>query len=481
MPKQASDVNCKYCGTAVRVERTRKPPPPELAKPQTVYVKSGLPGFVLWIIILTGVLPAFIPLFIFAGPALFKVFSNHYGSMPMTCGMNEEVEIEDRNFTGSDTLITAELNCKLTIRNSNLSGGIIVNSKGNLELIVENSTLEGKDVGLQLDTNANVTLRKGSVLKSPALAVGGGTNVSVTLDASTIEAGFHGLDLGVNGKLTLAHKSKASSDGPLVQGETNLEVTVDDSSLDSKDVAIAGNLNTKLKFVRGAKVHGARTAVRTAGNMRMTLDNASVVSEGTAICSTYNTEITASHSIVQGAVEALRLERKPNELDLRDTSVRGIQVFDASGCAGASAAGDATVAPVAAEPPMDPRKFFPGNLPPGTYRVKLPAGAAAVPVPTPAPAPAVPPFDADAAARALDAAARSASANCRSSQGKPVRIFVNPGFTPDGANRGAAPSNAALSGTSEEACVLGIFRRVRIPPFDPKTLPGGMGRNVELK
>jgi hypothetical protein len=476
VPKDATDVDCKYCGNPVHIERTRKPPPPELAKPQTVYVKSGLPGFILWIIILTGVLPAFIPIFIFAAPAVFKVLSKHNATMPMTCAMNEEVEIEGKTFSGSDTLITAELNCKLTIKNSNLTGGIVVHGNGNLQLIVENSTLEGRDVGLMLDNNASVTLRKGSVLKSPQTAVNGTTNVTVTLDGSSLEAGYRGFELGVNGKVNLVRKSKATADNAVIQGETNLEVTLDDSSIDSKDVAIAGNINTKLKLLRGAKVHGARTAIRAGANLKMTLDNATVVSEGTAICSGYNADIIAAHSIVQGGVEALRFQRKPSELDLQDTSIKGLQVFDAPGCSAGASAGDVPAAPELARP-VDPSQFF-KNSPKGVSRVTIPSPAAA---PTPVPPPAPPPFDADAAARALDAAARSASANCRSSTGKPFQIFVNPGFTPDGANRGAVPSNAALGGTPEAACVLPIFRRVRIPPFDPKTLPSGMGRSVSLK
>jgi hypothetical protein len=172
------------------------------------------------------------------------------------------------------------------------------------------------------------------------------------------------------------------------------------------------------------------------------------------------------------------MQRKPNELDLVDTSIRGVQNLEASGCAAGNSANDVPAAPEAA-PAVNPSQFIKG-LPRGTTRVTVsnPTPAAA---PPPVPPPVPPPFDADAAARALDAAARSASANCRSSTGKPFRIFVNPGFTPDGANRGAVPSNPALGSAPEAACVLGIFRRVRIPPFDPKTLPGGMGRNVELK
>jgi hypothetical protein len=328
-----------------------------------------------------------------------------------------------------------------------------------------------------LENNASVTLRKGTVLKSPQTAVNGTTNVTVTLDGASLEAGYRGFELGVNGKVNLVHKAKVTAEAAAIQGETNLEVNVDDSTIDSKEEAIAGNVNTKLKLMRGSKIHGARTAIRTGSNLRLTLDNSTVMSEGTAICSATNAEINAAHSIVQGGVEAFRFARKPSELELRDTQVKGLQLFEASGCS----SGGASEVPAAPEParPVDPSQFF-KNLPKGVSRVTIPSPTPTA-APTPVAPPVTPPFDADAAARALDAAARSASANCRSSTGKPFQIFVNPGFTPDGANRGAVPSNASLGNTPEAACVLGIFRRVRIPPFDPKTLPGGMGRNVSLK
>src|SRR5204863_7774072 len=125
---------------------------------------------VIWIIVLTAVVPAFIPVLIFAGPLLTKMYSSRFGSIPTVCAMNEELEVNGQTYSGSGTLIVAELNCKLTIRDSKLTGDVVVESKGNLELTVENSTLEGKDVGLKLDVNAKVNLTKGTVLNSTELA-----------------------------------------------------------------------------------------------------------------------------------------------------------------------------------------------------------------------------------------------------------------------------------------------------------------------
>src|SRR5204862_590762 len=131
---------------------------------------------------------------------------------------------------------------------------------------------------------------------------------------ASIESGSRGLDLGVNGKVWLVHKSKATSDGPTVNGDTNLEVTVDESIIDSKEFAVVGESNTKIKLTRGANVHGGRTAIKSGVNLKLTLENSTVSSEGSAVCSSYNTEIAATHSTLSGGVEALRLQRKPNEL-----------------------------------------------------------------------------------------------------------------------------------------------------------------------
>jgi len=57
------------------------------------------------------------------------------------------------------------------IKDSTLKSDIVVFAKNLVEVTIENSTLEGKDVGLKLDNNSKVSLTKGSVLKSPQLAV----------------------------------------------------------------------------------------------------------------------------------------------------------------------------------------------------------------------------------------------------------------------------------------------------------------------
>jgi DNA-directed RNA polymerase subunit RPC12/RpoP len=111
-------------------------------------------------------------------------------------------------------------------------------------------------------------------------------------------------------------------------------------------------------------------------------------------------------------------------------------------------------------------------------RLARPTASAPAAAPTPTEPPKPPPFNTAAAVAGLDAAKAKAEAACRGSDG--VRLFVQMGFDPDGANRGAALSDPKLKGTPEAKCALKIFRAVRIPAFDPATRPSGLGRPVRL-
>jgi hypothetical protein len=166
------------------------------------------------------------------------------------------------------------------------------------------------------------------------------------------------MDLGINGTVVLAHQASLASDGPAVSGEMNLEATLDESKIDSKDVAVSGGANTKLKLTRNATLHGARMGVRSGTNLHVALENSTIASEGTAVCAGYNTEITASHSVISGLPESLRLAGKPNALDLTESSLRGAEVFDAEGCGGGSAITGAT-----APAPVPVKPVFPHPMP----------------------------------------------------------------------------------------------------------------------
>jgi DNA-directed RNA polymerase subunit RPC12/RpoP len=334
VPKKATEVACAYCGTKIRVERAQSAPPAHEAKPHTVYVKPGLPSFVIWFIVLTSVVPVIVPIALVVGPLLFGVVQTHVTgvTLPATCPPNGELELVGANYSGDGTVVTAEVNCKLRIKDSKLSGDVAVDAKANVEVTVENSTLEGKDVAIKLDVNSKANVTKGSVVKSPEVAVSGGTNAELSVDASRVEGGSRAVETTVNGKVRLGHEAVVESAEKAIVAELNLEITVDDSSVHGKDAAIDSGLNTKLKAVRQGRIAGDKVGVRASHNLKATLENAVVESLGPAICAGYNAELEATRSTIAGGGDALRFARKPEDLELSESQVRGAQNFDAENC-----------------------------------------------------------------------------------------------------------------------------------------------------
>jgi hypothetical protein len=58
---------------------------------------------------------------------------------------------------------------------------------------------------------------------------------------------------------------------------------------------------------------------------------------------------------------------------------------------------------------------------------------------------------------------------------------VSAGFEPDGNNSSAKVTNADRIGAPAAACVEAIFRRVKIPAFDPASRPSASTKAVLLK
>lgn len=174
---------------------------------------------------------------------------------------------------------------------------------------------------------------------------------------------------------------------------------------------------------------------------------------------TSNIDIDARKSAIKGGQNAFMLNTSPSKLGLVETQVTGAQVFDAR--ESQKPRPGATIRPGAALPPV------PAAAPkPNATAPKAKATAAR--------------FDGGAATAALDKARDSAEASCKSSTpGKKANVMIDPGFLPEGTNANAAV-RAPFKGTPEGLCVEGIFKKVKIPPFEPSTLAGGMMRYVTL-
>ncbi len=117
-PEQ-DEVSCQYCGQRLQLapSRTRG----GAAGAQSSVKARVLHGALTVIALLAGAV---------GFRALDGGFSSKAGSglalplkapsFPLSCGSNQELTISGRKFEGRGTLITADVNCKLTIRDSTL-------------------------------------------------------------------------------------------------------------------------------------------------------------------------------------------------------------------------------------------------------------------------------------------------------------------------------------------------------------------------
>lgn len=522
----ATSVKCQYCGAAVEVERTRAPPPEDPARPPTVYVSPGLPRAAVIAIVMTALLPIGITTLTMFGSTITGAITSHTITFPMTCGNNDDVQIVGRTYAGSGTLITAGLNCKLHIKDSKLSGDVVVVGKQSNDITIENSTLEGKDAAIRLEMNGHVHATNGSVLRGTNAAIGGGINTTIELEDGRVEGGDDGItgdlnteihatrttisghdaaialennghvfgdvltltgnvigieaetnlevaveqstitggETGVKGAANLharlSKKSRITGKTVGIDAGNNLELTLDDSVVDSDDIGALTEWNPHLKLVHGARLRGGKVGLDAGENLEALLQQGTIESAGTALCGKNNARIEARNASISGT-PALHFEREP-ELRLVETAVIGTRLFDGKGCDAPS-----------------PRPDMAGPAAARRSKSAAPPPAPVQPRPPGAPPPTGPSFDGAAAVIALDAATRAANAQCRSSSGKPEKAFVTPGFSPDGRNTGAQVDDG-LRNLPEGRCVEGIFRNVRIPPFDPTIRPSGLVRSVDL-
>jgi len=526
LPVQAGlpSVRCQYCGTTVQVEYTRRERAPGADTPPTVYVAPGLPKAAIVGIVLSAMLPMGIAGVTIFGSTISSAVKSTVVTFPMDCGNNESLRIAGTTYSGPGPLVRAPMNCKLTVVDSKLSSDVIVQGGVNTEVTVENATLDATDVAVRFQTNGTLHASGNCLVRGKSAAIAGGVNTKIDLEDARVEGGdvgisgevnaeihatraaikghdaaiavgtnghvfgtslsvegdLHGIDGDTNLELSFEQSTLSAGDVGVragsnfharltkqshIAGKTtavdagdNLELSVQESSIDSDDTGARTRWNPHVKVLRDGKLHGGRVALEAGENLDLTVEQGSIESAGTAICGKHNAEIEGRGGAISGAA-ALRFERAPAER-LVGTTVTGARVYDGKGC-GAPA------------PPVTT-----GDTQP--LAARAPSGTPLhAPRPTSPSGPTAPPFDAAAAVIALDAASRAASAQCRSSSGKPEQLSMAPGFDSEGRNSGATATT--LHGSAEAACAERIFRSVRIPPFDPATRPAGLTRTISLK
>lgn len=275
VPQGLHYVTCRYCQNVITIEHRKAPLEAHSLGPhgaipsRTLYIDPDAlrranrnVGLVIAFFVLV---PMLIPIFIGAGPWAVRSCKSRVKPFPAACASNEELELSG-DFESNGPILTAVgVNCKVHIKDSKLRGSTFIKTdSSNLELTLENVTIETTDTTIHAGSNLKARLR-GSTL--------------------------------------------ASVNGAVFDSETNMEILeLEKSTLESKSgTAIKAKYNFKLRNMDNSIIRAKKTAIDTDANAEVTMKGASEIKsvEGVAIKTTSSFKLEAEGGKIDGPEGAI--------------------------------------------------------------------------------------------------------------------------------------------------------------------------------
>ncbi len=310
--KGLSDVTCTYCGNSIHIEWAKKAP--TQADPRTLYVspQGNTAAIFIAATAAVGVMVTGIAVFAInsASPqakfeqvvaAVPKIGGqSRVESFPVTCGLNQTLEIVDQTYEGKGPLIVGAINCKIKIKNSKLKSDVVVAAKNLTEITVEGSTLEGTETAIEMEMNAKLFAKGKSTIKGKEAAIDSGSNCTVELTDSTVEGDEVGIRAGLNFKLK-AHNATIKGREAAITGDTNLTVEMRDSTISANTIGLEADSNLSLDM-RGGLIQANEAAVRCSkynGKLKLT-HGAKLAAKEVALDGGTNLELTLDGAKIEG-------------------------------------------------------------------------------------------------------------------------------------------------------------------------------------
>jgi hypothetical protein len=363
----AKQVVCQYCGNLIQIEWTRHVPQPQ-GPSMTLYVKPPTPSYVIWIIVLTTVIPTVLGIIISIVGVVGSVSATRttvlfpgsqlnlrqltggtdpsatVQNFPVTCGMNQEIQIVGKVYKGTGTLITGGINCKILIKDSQLTSDIIVEGKNLVDVTIENSTLTGNEVAIKYEMNSKVRITKNSVVRGKEAAILGGLNAEISIADSRVEAEEsaircdsnpkmetknatitgkeYGVRSGVNLKLTMTGGAINGARAALI-AEMNLDLEMRGGVMQGAEVGLlVSEGNADLKTSKGARFVGREAAIKVGSNLKMESEETVVDSREIGIETEHNPKLKLEKNTkIHGGNIALKVGYNM-ELSMRQASVK---------------------------------------------------------------------------------------------------------------------------------------------------------------
>ncbi len=282
-PSQAV-VTCRYCNNSITIQRAKAPPArvapfgaPGYVPSTVLYIPSGAIGAS----VATSLIPVLIPVVIMVVVGFgagITAFGRRFVSLPTVCHMNETLVLTGKTYSGDKPVIEAQVNCKLTIKDSTLSSSdVIVKGGVNLELRIVNSKLTSKTNALDLEaTNAKVWISDKSEVHGDEAGIKGENNVELDIKGSTVSGGHAGIDLGSNGKMVFADATVKGKEHGIKAG-VNGKVTAKNLSVTSDEMGIQLAGSNGMIDARGLSVTAGDAALFLESNGDVKLTDKSTV------------------------------------------------------------------------------------------------------------------------------------------------------------------------------------------------------------
>lgn len=387
-------ITCRYCQNVIHVEH-RKPPPevrpfgsPGAMPSRTLYVDPAAMqagrNVGLMILVVT-LIPVVLPILFIGGPWALRSCKSALKPFPATCGLNEKVTVSGDFETTGPIVTSVGHNCKLHIKNAKLKGGTLLKTDAsNVELTLENVTLETTDVAVRSganlkvkaigstltsgaavfdsDSNMHLTL-EGTTLEGKSAAVKSKHNLKVHMDGGKIRGQKAGVDTDANFNLTMKNGAEiAGASGAAVKTSSSFKLEAEGAKLDG-GLIVSSNANIE---ATGLAITAKDKAITATSSLKLDLTDGSITSLGdAAIEAESSMELYLVNSTVQGATNAINAS---SSAKVRASKKARIVALQGSAVVGSSST-ELTVADATIEATVKAFRGTSGN------KVKLTQGA----------------------------------------------------------------------------------------------------------
>jgi hypothetical protein len=184
-------------------------------------------------------------------------------------------------------------NCKLHIKNAKLKGATLVKTDSfNMELSIENSTIETTDTMIHAGANLKVKMQ-GSTLTSAVAVIDSDSNMELDVDDTTAE----------------------SKGGAAVKAKYNLKVRMENGKIRGKKAAIDADSNLTLSMKKNSELTSSDgLGVKTSSGFNLDSDGGKIDAPGGAIVVSSGASLTATNLVLSskertiGATSSLKME-----------------------------------------------------------------------------------------------------------------------------------------------------------------------------